>query len=180
MAKYKDLFDFIDRAVKSRKYPDATARTLKASLKLYEAVLNDEELNSLDKFKENFEPITANVFNKNANSFSASSLTTYKSRAQKVLADFEKYGDPTKMNSWSPKTILRTKKSVSPNESSKNNKQIFNSEEGVAPEKTPEDMHKIQLALRPDTKFIVIVPRDIKKNEAATMKAIIDSLVVNE
>src|SRR3989338_7606501 len=112
MKKIQDLYEFIDRAVKSRKYPDNTGMALKTALKLFEAVLNEEERNSIDVFSKNIEQIYQNVFSKNKN-FSASSLATYKSRVTKVLSDYEKYGvDPTKMANWSPKVINRTKKMV--------------------------------------------------------------------
>lgn len=178
MNNFKELYDFIDRAVKSRKYPESTAQTLRAALKLYEAQLNEEESNSIDKFKENFEPITSTVFSKNANKFSASSLATYRSRTQKVLADFERYGDPQKMNSWSPKIIkpvVRGKKVNSEQSTGDNQSNMI---EASISQKVPENMHKIELALRSDAKFVVIVPRDITKAEAATMKAIIDSLSI--
>lgn len=110
MTKFQELYDFVDRAKRNRKYPETTAHSLRAALKLYDAALNEEEKDSLDKVKGDFEQITRSVFNKNAEKFTASSLTTYKSRVQKVFADYEKYGDPTKMNNWTPKVIHRIKK----------------------------------------------------------------------
>ena len=108
--KFEVLYDFINRAVKSRKYVESNASGLRVALKLFEAELNEEELNSLDVFKKNIEQIYQNVFSKNKN-FSAGSLATYKSRILKVLADYEKYGlDATKMANWSPKIVTRTKK----------------------------------------------------------------------
>ncbi len=172
--KFSTLYDFIDRAVKSRKYPDATAQTLRAALKLYEPLLNEEELESVDKFKKNFDQITASVFNKNASKFSASSLATYRSRVQKVLDNFEKYNDPIKMNSWSTKVVLRTKKTAS----EKKTQDSQEEPEAKVQEKPLEGMHKIELALRPDKKFIIIVPMDITSTESTTIKAILDSLIV--
>ena len=174
---FQALYDFIDRATKSRKYPENTAKALRAALKLYEPILNEDELNSLEKFTENFEQITSSMFNKNANRFSASSLPAYKSRAQKVLNDYSKYADPAKMSNWSPKKISRSvkvKKVDTENLTNIDKAPLFahNTLESI-----PENMHKIELALRSDTKFIVIVPRDINKNEAKTLKTIIDSLV---
>lgn len=177
MNNFKTLKEFIDRAVKSRKYPEATAQTLRAALNLYEPTLNDEERNSLDEFSKNFEQITASVFSKNANRFNVSSLTTYKSRVQKVLNDFDKYGDPAKMNSWNPKVRAHTKKAFS--KVQVNTEKAENVIQGVS-DKIPENMHKIELALRADAKFIIVVPRDMNKSEAATIKAIIDSLTTNE
>jgi hypothetical protein len=108
--KFQDLYEFIDRAVKSRKYPENTGMALKTALSLFGKELSDEEKLSIDEFKKNLEPIYQNVFTKNKN-FSASSLATYKSRVMKVLGDYEKYGvDPTKMTNWSPKVIKRTSK----------------------------------------------------------------------
>lgn len=111
MTGFQELYSFVDRAMRNRKYPEATAQALRAALKLYDAELSDEEKASLEKVKKDFEQITRSVFGKNATKFSASSLTTYKSRVQKVFADYEKYGDPAQMNSWSPKVIVRGKKS---------------------------------------------------------------------
>lgn len=114
---FKELFSFVDRAEKSRKYPTETAKSLRAALRLYEADLNEEESKSLEKFKENFKQITSSVFGKNANKFTSGSLATYQSRVQKVLSEYEKYGDPQKMNSWNPKVIIRGKKKKSEDES---------------------------------------------------------------
>jgi len=176
MTKFQDLYDFIDRATRSRKYPEATAQTLKAAIKLYDAELNDEERKSIEKFSENFEQITRSVFTKNASRFSASSLATYKSRAQKVLADFDKYSDPLKMNSWSPKVIIRNKKSGSATtSSSRKDSDTFAPQEKN--EVIPDNMHKIELSLRENAKVVIIVPRDLKMAENVTIKAILDSLV---
>ena len=110
MAKFNDLYEFIDRAVKNRKYPSNTALGLKAALKLFENEANDDEKNSLDKFKQNLDQIYHSVSIKNKD-VTAGSLATYKSRVNKVLREFEQYGiDPTKMNNWSVKTIVRQKR----------------------------------------------------------------------
>lgn len=176
MNKFQDLYSFIDRATKSRKYPEATAMSLRAALKLYESELNDEEKSSLDKFKENLEQITRSVFSKNADRFSSSSLTTYKSRTQKVLTDFAKYGDPLKMNSWSPKVIIRNKKAGSDaTPSTSKNANIIPPEED---EIVPQNMHKIELALRENVKVVIIIPRDLKEEENTTIKTILDSLAI--
>ena len=110
MENFSALYSFIDRASRSRKYAEATAYTLKAALKLYEAELNEDEKKDVDLFKKNFEQITRTVMGKNGQRFNASSLAAYKSRAYKVLNDFVKYSDPIAMNSWTPKVINRTKK----------------------------------------------------------------------
>lgn len=174
MNKFQDLYNFVDRAIKSRKYPEATAMSLRAALKLYESELSDDEKASLERFEKDFEQITRSVFSKNADRFSSSSLATYKSRTQKVLTDFAKYGDPIKMNSWTPKIIHRAKKVPSIAADSPQQNQSISLESDEIPR---GNTHKIELALRPDTKFIIVVPRDISESEATTLKAILDSLV---
>jgi len=111
MKKFTELYDFIDRAIKSRNYPENTGISLKTALKLFEKELNEEERNSISEFSKNIEQIYSSVCSK-AKNFSAGSLATYKSRVIKVLTDYEKYGiDPTKMSGWPKKTIsTRTKR----------------------------------------------------------------------
>jgi len=110
MAKIKDLYDFIERAEKNRKYVPNTALGLKAALRLFDAEANNEELGSIDKFKENIEQIYHGVSLKNKN-MAASSLATYKARVLKVIQDYEKYGaDPTKINTWVVKVRSVAKK----------------------------------------------------------------------
>lgn len=127
MANFQALYEFIDRAVKNRKYPPNTALGLKAALKLFEPVLNEDELGSIEKFKENLEQIYHAVSSKNKE-ITASSLATYKSRIVKVVREYEQYGaDPTKMNGWSLKPVIRQKKTES--SSSKGNTAIFSDSE---------------------------------------------------
>ena len=111
MTKFSNLLEFVERAQRNRKYPEATAQSLKAALRLYDTELSEEEKVSLEKVKRDFEQITHSVFSKNASKFTAASLATYKSRVLKAFADYEKYGDPAKMSNWSPRVIHRGKKS---------------------------------------------------------------------
>ncbi|MEK7096319.1 MAG: hypothetical protein AAB896_03460 [Patescibacteria group bacterium] len=105
----QNLYEFIDGAVRSRKYPVNTGHSLRAALKIFELELNEEERASAEKFQENIEQIYLNVFNKNKNRFSAISLATYKSRIIKLLNDYDQYGrDPNKMVNWTPKIIQRS------------------------------------------------------------------------
>lgn len=114
MKNFQNLYDFIDKAVKNRKYPANTALGLKAALKLFEAEINEDERASIDKFKENLNQIYHGVSTKNKD-ITASSLATYKSRVAKIIRDYELYGvDPTKINNWSVKPIVtRQKKQTS-------------------------------------------------------------------
>ena len=170
------LSDFINRAVKSRKYPESTAQGYRAALKLFEAEANDEESDSLETFKKNLDQIYHSVSSKNGRDYTANSLAAYKSRILKIIGDYEKYGiDPTKMAGWSPKIIIRgPRKPAQPSGSSSED---ANAEDGNT-QVVSGGMHKIELALRDDKKFIVIVPRDITSQEAVTLKAVLDSLVI--
>lgn len=169
--KVQELSDFIERAVKSRKYPESTAQGLRAALKLFESVLNHEEKESLDLFKKNIDPIYQSVATKYGREYSAGSLAAYKSRVLKIVSDFEKYGnDATKMASWSPKIIKR-----SPRKKADVATEIDNTGGSIVPPALP-GMHKIELALRSDTKFLIMVPMDITKTECAMLKAVLDSL----
>jgi hypothetical protein len=175
----EDLYEFIDRAAKSRKYPETTAQGLRTALKLFDAVLNDEERQSLDVFKNNLEQIYHSVTVKNGKTFSVNSLAAYKSRVIKILTDFDKYGvDPTKMTSWSPKIITRGPKKNTVANKSKEGGEEFSEE--IQTPSSSAGMHKIELALRPDKKFVVMVPMDITQGESNTIKAVLDSLVVKE
>ncbi|MES2953121.1 MAG: hypothetical protein V4674_01000 [Patescibacteria group bacterium] len=175
MPTFQDLYAFVDTAVRNRKYPESTAQGLRAALKLFEKELNDEERDSLDKFTANIEPIYQNVCRHNSASMSASSLAAYRSRVTKTVSDFNRYGvDPTKMASWNYKSVKRVSKSAS-------GKSTVEPEGTIAPNSpiisTGADMHRIELSLRPGTKFTIYVPRDINEFEATALKGILDSLV---
>lgn len=180
MSTIKDIYEFIDRAERSRKYPVSTAQGLKAAVKIFESELNEEERGSLDTFKQNIEQIYQSVFSKNKN-LTASSLATYKSRVLKVIADYEKYGiDPTKMSNWTPKVVTRTKRSEKKAEVPDSSAGMASNGTGAGEVAVPDGMHKIELSLRPNTKFVLIVPHDLKKTEVATINTILGSLAVNE
>lgn len=174
----QEVIDFIGVAQKNRKYPEGTAHGLKAALKLFDKELNEEERSSLELFKKNLEQIYSSVYKKNQNSFSAGSLQTYKSRVLKAVADFEKYGvDPTKMANWQPKVISRTVAKRRQPEAVE-----------VAPDQTektsPDNVsvstneHKIELAIRPGARILLILPRDLRLSDVTVAKSILDSLVI--
>lgn len=177
MNKFKDLYDFIDFAKSNRKYPANTANGLKSALKIFEKELNIDELNSVGLIEENIEEIFLNAVSKNKDK-NIGSLNTYKARMLKVINDYQKYGiNPSKIQNWSAKTNKLTshkhvKKDISDKEEDKH--QIALSD----PINTPvHNIHKIELSLRPEHKSLIIIPGNINKKEAETIKAIIDSLV---
>jgi site-specific recombinase XerD len=177
-ATIKDLYDFIDTAHRNRKYPLNTAQGLRAAVKLFDAELNDEERKSVDTVKNSLEQIYQSIFTKNK--MTASSLTTYKSRFLKVINDYEKYGtDPTKMTNWNPKVVVRSKRlTQKPDVAGKTNQDVDEGLNGYN-EVIPNNMHKIELALRSDAKFVLIIPRDLKLTEVTTLNAILTSLIVD-
>jgi hypothetical protein len=178
MASIKDIYDFIERAERSRKYPTGTAQGLKAAINIFNAELNDDEKSSLDLFKQNIDQIYQSVFNKNK-SLTASSLATYKSRALKTISDYEKYGtDATKMSNWSPKVQTRAKRA----DKQVTTASMDSSNDISYPEALPaasNGMHKLELALRPNIKFTLIVPYDLRKSEVKTLHTILGSLATD-
>ncbi len=111
MTSFNDLYQFVDSAVKSRKYLPNTASGLKAALKTFGEELNNEELKSIQKVRDNIDQIHQIVYQKQKSKYSASSLNVYKSRVMKVIGDYEKYGtDPAKMAGWIVKIISREHK----------------------------------------------------------------------
>lgn len=178
MNKFKDLFDFIDFAKGNRKYPENTANGLKSALKIFEKVLNVDELNSIDLIEDNIEEIFINAVSHNKDK-NIGSLNTYKARLLKVIKDYQRYGiNPSKIQGWAAKIhkspvhhhIKKDRLDKKPDSTKTDLSYSTN---------TPvNNIHKIELALRPDTNFIISVPRDITANEAKKLKNILDSLVI--
>ena len=180
MTKFQELSEFVTRAEKNRKYPPGTAQSLRAALKLFESELNPDEQASVETVKKNFAQITQSVFKKNANHITASSLASYKSRVLKAIADFDRYNDPVKMNSWVPKVIARTirpKTKKPTGASSSTDEDPTQEQEGSDDMGGGTEMHRIELSLRPDVKALIKVPHDLTEKEATRVKALIDSLV---
>lgn len=174
MGNIQDLRDFIERAERNRKYPESSAQGLRAALKLFEEVLNDEERQSLELFKTNLNQIYHSVNVKNAKTITASSLATYKSRVMKVVADYEKYGiDPTKMANWTPKLITRAPKKQLPKglDSDTTENEVSSSVSGI-----PMTLAKIELPFASGRKAVIMVPSDMSRPECMKIKGLLDSL----
>jgi site-specific recombinase XerD len=180
MNTVKDLYDFIETATRNRKYPSSTAQGLKVALNLFSSELNDEERASIDTIKKNIDQIYQSVFTKNKN-FTATSLAVYRSRLLKTINDYEQYGqDPSKMANWNPKVVIRgprqpaaTQKVTDEQEGSDKGEPDKDRQQPVS-----ANMHRLELALRPNTKFVIIVPQDLKQAEADTLSSILNSLIV--
>jgi site-specific recombinase XerD len=172
------LYEFIDVALKNRKYSVNTAQGIRTALKLFEEVLTDDEKASIDKFSENLNNIFLDVTEKNKTRFSAGSYATYKARVQKVLNEYSAYGtDTTKLNAWNPRRRTTISKSTkSPQK--KASPETSNSEnEDTTPVPVSNNSHRINLSLRENAEFSLVVPRDITIEECAVIKSILDSLV---
>lgn len=108
------LLDFIVAAERSRKYLPNVAINHRTPLRLIDPELNEEEGKSVDTLKSNLDQIFHTVYLKNQAKMSASSIEVYKRRVRSVISDYEKYGtDLSKMASWNPTQITRTKKTES-------------------------------------------------------------------
>lgn len=167
----KTLLEFVDSAVRNRKYPYGTAVGRRAALKLFEPELNDEERESLDTFKAHLDQIYRSVYNKNKSKMTAESWVTYKNRLKALISDYEKYGvDPTKMANWNRtirKETVKGKikaedKSDSPTQETERYKEV--------------DMSRFELPLRSGVKAIILVPSDINKEEVGKIRKYIDFL----
>lgn len=177
MNKFSDLYDFVDFAKGNRKYANNTANGLKSALKIFEKELNIDELNSVGLIEDNIDEIFINLVSKNKDK-NIGSLNTYKARLLKVINDYQRYGiDPGKMQNWSAshkKSLTKfNKKDLS--DTKKDNPQISLSSHTNTP---VDNAHKIELALRPNFKSLILIPRDISSSEAKTIKTIIDSLII--
>jgi hypothetical protein len=180
MANISNLIEFIEVANKNRIYPRGTADGYKAAVKLFDAELSEEERESLNIFLERIDKIYPEVVRKNQGKIKIQSLETYKVRVKKVISDFVKYGqDPSKLASWNrPGRKSRqsgTQKTIVPNDAT----ETTNDLPLMAPSFT--QMNRIELSLRPesDIKALVIVPFDLKSDEATKIKGLVDALVQN-
>ena len=162
--------DFIDAAEKSRKYPSNTASARRSAIRLFEPELNDQEKESLETMKKNFDHVYQNVFSKNKSSMTAESLQTYKNRFLRVIKDYEKYGlNPTKMASWN-----RPVRKMSANRVVKNGNEL--SLHSGSSDQDETEMSRFELPLRQNVKAIILVPSDITKSEVEKVRKYIEFL----
>jgi len=165
MKNIQDLYDFIDRAAKSYNYPANTAQSLKSAIKRFEPLLSADERGSVQKLKENMDSLALRLFNKDKD-VNPSSLTTYKSRAMRVISDFEKYGgDPSKMAGWKVKPVTRVKNKK--DERRDANVPIKNIEAPVG-----AGYNQVNVVLN-GRKFICVVPSDMTQEEFKKLSAML-------
>jgi len=170
------LKEFIDSAQRSRKYPDNTAAALRVALRLFESELNDEEKTSVEKLRDNLDSIYHSVYEKNKTKYSAGSLDAYRKRVSKLIKDYLNYGtDPAKMNSWSP-PVRRpsvSRRSRSTNAPGTNKQEKDESSDELATVATPGTT-RIDWPLSGEgRKAVLVLPLDLSKDEAETIKKLI-------
>ena len=163
---FKLLYDFIDSAEISRKYPSNTAGALRSSLRLFESEINPEEKSSLELFEKNLPQIYNNVFNKNKSKLSVGSLFTYKKRVKRALKDFKKYGNNAEeFARWSPAVrgnlskkakLAPIKVAIGENEEQENRVRLF------------------EFPTQPGKIFTVFGPKDVNAEDLVTLKAYLD------
>ncbi|MCX6724083.1 MAG: hypothetical protein NT155_02810 [Candidatus Staskawiczbacteria bacterium] len=170
MTKFINLYDFVDFAKANRKYPANTANNLKSALKIFEKELNAEELKSIDMVEDSIGEIFRSLVMAHKDK-SIVSLNTYKARLLKVVKDYRKYGiEPGKTQNWIVKTKKSTPLLIKKDKTDKNNIKLSD------PIHSPVDnLHKIDLSFN-SGKAQISIPRSITKEDAQTIKNIIDSL----
>ncbi len=172
MENFKNLYHFIDIAKANRKYPDNTANNLKSALKIFEKELNADEAKSISMIESSIEEIFRDVAIANKDK-SILSLNTYKARLLKVINDYKKYGaDPAKIQKWNIKPKKSTPLLIKKDKTEEENINLSNSIYSPV-----ESTHKIEIVLESGAKATLSIPRGLKKTDAETIKAVINSLV---
>lgn len=168
----KYIYEFIDSAAHSRKYPANTASALKTALRLFESELTDEEKQSVELMQQNLNTIYRSVFEKNKTKYTASSLDVYRKRVSKAIKDYLAYGvDPTKMHAWSPtvrKPIERLKRKA---ESTKSVTDEHDEEREI--DSRQLGTVKIEWPLPNNRKAVILIPDDLSSTEAKMLKSLI-------
>jgi hypothetical protein len=179
------LQDFIKRAERNYKYKPNTAAGLAASVKLFGTAMTDDEL-SKDTFPADMiDEITERIHVKFGDKYSVDSLQTYKSRMNRVAADFVRYGaDAKSMASWNPLTKQRRRAS-SPKVATK--VQLTKSDAAKATEtSTPDEsmpeplklpgVQDITLPLADNRNVVIYYPVDLNETEAEKIGTVLKSI----
>lgn len=177
MNKFHDLYNFLEFAKNNRKYPTSTANNLKSSLKIFEQVLNEDELNSLNLIEDSIEEIFVNVVNNNKQK-SIESLNTYKARFLKVLNDYKRYGEnPSKIKSWETKPRNFTPLLNRKDKQDKKQDKPLSSLSTLVNTPVENNSHRLEICLNSSKKATLIIPKDIDKKDVEIIKNILGSFV---
>jgi hypothetical protein len=176
MEVIKTLNEFVEMALRNRKYANNSAYGYKAALRVFNEELSPEERESFDLFKNRFDQIFTNIVAKKQKDFNISSLQVYKFRVLKVLGDYEKYGvDPSKMAGW----VGNVKKvHISKDKGGT----VLPQDRGVQVVDIPVvdsslDYNRHEISLRPSKRIVVIYPSDFTLKEAKSIKSFGEYLV---
>ena len=172
------LLSFLDYVCEKHLMKTATARSWKAACNQVFGILSSEEQDDLSSI--DLDSVFYRFENKNAQQFSPSSLTTYKSRVRKALDEFLKFKDNP--SSWRPSLDQRTSRRVKTKqqETTKSNNRS-NTYVSTSPPKN--EYHNTEIGMTHNyplregiTVKISGLPRDLKLNEAKRIGAFLTTL----
>lgn len=207
MNAIQTLTDFLDRAKKERKYADNTVGGFKAALNLFQPSLNDSEKESLDVLLQNISTIADDVYAKNKDKYSSSTVMIYRRRITGLINDYKQYGgSPSKMASWNPRRLSSALKDRKPAKVQQHTKRT-----SVRPVTEAEiidvsstgalttgnsssvssqgavtafdisgrfsELNRSEIYLRDGLKIMLELPTDLSEKEASKIKAYIDVMV---
>lgn len=182
METIKTLDEFIAAAEKGRKYPGNTAGAFRTALKLFEKEMNEGEKSSLDTFEANLNKIYNEVVNKNKTKMSVTSLATYRHRIVSLLRDYREYGiTPSKMVSWERKPRIRNHAQMS-NRGSDNYPSTDTQPNFSTGGTVGEVVNRLEIPLSDNNnrKALLVVPRDLTKEDVARLTSILGVLPINK
>ncbi len=186
MNNIEQLQDFIKRAERNYKYKPNTATALSGGVKLFGTVLTDEELAQgsfpLDKLDE----IAERIHVKFGDRYSVDSLQTYKSRLNRVVSDFAKYGaDAKSMASWNPLTKQRkrvtkpsgdkTGMAAEQNDTKASRSVMPADNTDQAPVELP-GLQDIRLPLADNRSVVIYYPMDLSETEAEKIGTVLKGI----
>lgn len=175
--KFNDLISFTELAEKNRKYAPGTADGLRASIRKFEAISNEEEKDSLEVFISRLDQIFRIFVDKYKSEMTLASMNTYKQRIKKVIDEYNKYGkNPEKMSSWTPNTISRSPKN-NKQKSNRNEQTLKNtsSAEGISSDDSSQQT-KFEIPLNENERAIIYTPAIITTSQIAKIKGYINYL----
>ncbi len=177
--------DFIKRAERNYKYKPNTASALSGALKLFSGVMTEDEL-AQDSFPaDKLDEIGERIHTMFANKYSVDSLQTYKSRINRSVADFTRYGaDAKSLASWNPLTKQRkrdTKATINAKPVTTVHKEVSDTPNadptelnGIKPE--VPGLQDIRLPLADNRNVVIYYPMDLSEAEAEKIGTVLKGI----
>ena len=170
------LKEFIRKAEKLGKYPSNTAIGMLSALKIVADGLTDDEPSDMGYITEHLDEIFHRQLNRL--NLSSASFHAYISRVQRIIGDFEKYGQDTRaFHAWKPKKVQRVVKNrTAPSDQSEDlsaissgplHSQIASSQQNIG-------TRTLLWSLRPDIVIQIQLPIDLNSNDVARLKKLLD------